>query len=143
MKMSKKVPLIALTVALVGVIVSTDAWANNHADTGWSFSSKEWYEITEMRSKEDSTSAWGHVCEGGYLYGWERPTYFTLVDRYDQELTDDNGNSISYTAVAKGNSAIKVQNSAYQNGYRNVRMRITRDHTFGGTESGYWSPDSI
>ena len=62
MKMSKKVPLIALTVALVGVIVSTDAWANNHADTGWSFSSKEWYEITEMRSKEDSTSAWGHVC---------------------------------------------------------------------------------
>lgn len=127
-------------VATVTSIGATTAFASCK-DSGWGFSKWERVEITGARVKENNSSAYGSVLTGGDRKNCV--TYFEVVDSNGDVIRDQRtGEKVRRVKMIAGNSADEVINFAYENGYRKVCMKISRDLGFMGVEgTGLWSPD--
>lgn len=126
-----------LTVGCCSVFAgSTVALANNHSDSGWSFTlpRSQGNCYTGARLKTDKTSAYlkcNSVGKGG-VRGW-------------LQMANGQECGAPKRTVYRGQST-KITNYAYeQHGRSNVRMAIESSYTnpVRISASGVWSPDSV
>ncbi|WP_346880393.1 MULTISPECIES: hypothetical protein [unclassified Clostridium] len=146
MKKSKKI-YVALSAAILlsGLSLST-ALANNCKDSDWYLDASYTNStsmLTKARPKTDTTSGYGRVISGN-------------IDRnYGMGMQlkrGDNGKDLTGTyrvlpAVSfPGNVEVYVPSNAYENGYRSVKMHISKYRGYNsgcGSSEGKWSPDSV
>lgn len=143
MKLSKRISLILSGAILVSSLVIPTVFASNWGDTPWSMPStpvNSTSTLTDPRSKEDDTSAYGSI-----EYGNEDRNYGMYMQLKTNNGSDLTGSYRVLPPVYFGmNESHYIQNYAYENGYRSVTMYISKYRPNGcGASSGQWSPDSI
>lgn len=144
MKLNKKIAVGMAALATIASIGTTTALANNSGDTNWAIyqwtgTSLESSILTDIRAKTDYTSAYGYVKSGN-----TGASYVTMQLKDDGGRDLIGGNPILPPVGFSGNVAKYIPNYAKENGYGQVRMKITQqaDADSRGC-NGVWSPDSI
>lgn len=132
------VVLIAILGVSLAIIPGTRAFANNHADTSWSFwlGSGQKNSYTNVRAKTDASYA--------YIYNSGRSK--TGVNAWVQYANGQECGSPKTRALP--DQARKIWNNAFENaGYRRtfIRLAIEQDRSLWVNlhAEGVWSPDSV
>lgn len=133
--LKKKVLVLALTLSTALCFVPS-AFANNHADSGWSAYLKGWNTVdTPNRQKQDASSGYIKVdgsTENRSIRAWM--------------LGFGNENVGSATVYIGPGGGTYVTNYAYEwFGRKQVHMRLQNTGSYtGDTQAwGVWSPDSV
>ncbi|GEM_PF-1242483 len=148
MKLKKKLALIMATAATITSIGGVTAFANNSSDKPWDL--YHWSNAisqcsmnTGIRAKEDDSSAYGRILKGNER--GKSIVYMQLKDRNGNDLVGGyNRGKILPAIKFEGNVSRYVPNYAKENGYKDVRMKITQHALTTGAAgcNGLWSPDS-
>lgn len=132
--LKKKGMAVALALA-ASLSFAPAAFANNHADTGWSTYLSSWQTSdTPNRQKQDASLGYikaTSVSKGRTIRSWM--------------LNYSNKDVNSATVNLKSGQYQYVYNSAYQRfGRSQVHMRLQHAYSYSGTTQAYgvWSPDS-
>lgn len=148
MKLKKKLALVMATAATITSLGGITAFANNSSDTAWdlyhwSNAISQCSTNTKVREKQDDSSAYGRVLKGNEA--GKSIVYMQLKDDKGNDLVGGyNGGKVLPAVRFDGNVSHYVPNYAKENGYKNVRMRITQHALKTGAAgcNGLWSPDS-
>lgn len=136
MKKSKKIVFaMTLLTAISGAGIFTA-----YADTsrgGWSFSVKEKVELSDIKPKDTSSSAWVSVEYGGGKNNFK----IVAPDWLGTDIRDSRGREKIITLKLQGNVSSTLQNYANECGYSEVKLKVWRDNGETGIRGGSWQAD--
>lgn len=137
MKKSKKIVFaMTLLTAISGVGIFTA-----YADTspgGWSFSVKEKVELSKIKPKDNSSSAWVSVEYGGGTNNFK----IVAPDWLGTDIRDSRGREKIITLKLQGNVDSTLENYANECGYSEVKLKVWRNSGETGVRGGSWKADT-